>query len=44
MTREQLEDELAKAVSNDDFEKALEIRSQLKKLDNPQEGDNENNE
>lgn len=44
MTREQLEDELAKAVSNDDFEKALEIRNQLKKLDNPQESDNENNE
>lgn len=43
MTREQLEDELAKAVSSDDFERALEIRNQLKKLDNPQEGDNENN-
>lgn len=44
MTREQLEDELAKAVSSDDFEKALEIRNQLKELDNPQESDNENNE
>ena len=44
MTREQLEDELAKAVSSDDFERALEIRNQLKKFDNPQEGDNENDE
>lgn len=44
MNREQLEDELAKAVSSDDFEKALEIRNQLKKFDNPQESDNENNE
>ncbi len=44
MTREQLEDELAKAVSSDDFERAMEIRNQLKKLDNPQEGNNENNE
>jgi excinuclease UvrABC helicase subunit UvrB len=44
MTREQLEDELAKAVSSDDFERAMEIRNQLKKLDNPQEDNNENNE
>lgn len=44
MNREQLEDELAKAVSSDDFERAMEIRNQLKKFDNPQEGDNKNNE
>lgn len=44
MNREQLEDELAKAVSSDDFERAMEIRNQLKKFDNQQEGDNKNNE
>jgi protein-arginine kinase activator protein McsA len=44
MTREQLEEELAKTVNSDDFEKAVEIRALIKKLDNSQEGDNENNE
>lgn len=43
MNREELEAELAKAVSSDDFEKALEIRGLLKKFDNPGESNSENN-
>jgi excinuclease UvrABC helicase subunit UvrB len=40
MEREQLEQELAKAVKNDDFEKAKEIKDLIKKLD----GDDDNPE
>jgi hypothetical protein len=43
-TREQLEEELAKAVSNDDFETAMKIRQQIKKLDSPESEDNEKSE